>query len=106
MGKVVITFNGRTFEDRTGKKHIRISIESYDLSGVYGKPSTTKKEIWEDWLKWATEVEKVSARVEYVSLWINSHNCNMFTIGGKIVYNSGDIAHIYITPTKQEYWED
>ena len=106
MAKVTAVLNARRFENLTGKKHRRTSVEAYDLDGVYERPSATKREIWEDWLKWADELEKMHPSIEYVSLWINSHSAQVFIIGGKIVYTSGDIAHIYISPARQEYWED
>ena len=87
--------NGMTFEiikPRTPHLyHILYGIGTNDeIFKHYTKPSTTKQEIWKQWVQWANNTKGV------VGLHISGANCNTFSIKGwYIEYNK--IYYIYIT---------
>jgi hypothetical protein len=65
------------------------SFQSVD--DVYGRPSTRKRVIFENWLNWF----KSSGGYCCVA----SHNSNFFTIRGLVIDNeTGKQYHCYITP--------
>ena len=50
--------------------------ENDEIFKHYTKPSTTKQEIWKEWVQWANDTEGV------VGLHISGANCNTFSIKG------------------------
>lgn len=77
------------------------------LNDCYVKPSLIKREIYDDWRKWLTELkDEVNSGYDYGKLTILSYNPRFFTIGIE-VYNKVDelIGYLYITKTRQEFWK-
>ena len=77
-----IELNGRIFEAREKYRDFKgETVEQYfnprytynDIFDAYDRPSQAKIEIWNDWERWARE--------QGFSVWIESRNCFMFTIG-------------------------
>ena len=102
--KTFIDLNGEKFENRTNKAHTAISNRYSSIYTAYVNPSNTKMRIWEEWKKWAYDLKTTHPYIEDIDLYITGRNAMQFSIGGSIYYTSGDIAHIYITKTRQEYW--
>lgn len=94
-----IEINGETFsiEGTTDTLYIPIQPNyEYDIFHHYDRPSVTKVEIWNDWLKWAYESDAL--------LEITSHNCFRFTIRGNVEYN-GKLYNLYITECYNRAYE-
>ena len=98
MRKGTVTINGETFE--LFKAYAGASARltgtgaEYDaIYDAYGRPSYTKVGIWHDWCEWCYELNKNGMPCE---LWIASHNCMSFSIGGKVQYN-GHVYDLWIT---------
>lgn len=64
-----------------------------EIKSVYGHPSDTKVSIWHSWCDWCRESNKYGIPCE---LWIESHTCMMFSIGGKVQYG-GHVYKLFIT---------
>ena len=52
-----------------------------EIFKYYTKPSTTKQEIWKEWVQWANDTKGV------VGLHISGANCNTFSIKGWYIEN-------------------
>lgn len=87
--------NGMTFEIIKPRTH----YEYHVLHGIgandeifkhYTKPSTTKQEIWKNWVQWANDTKGV------VGLHISGANCNTFSIKGWYI-EENKTYYIYIT---------
>lgn len=70
-----------------------------DLMDCYERPSIYKKEIWESWLKWASELPG------FCQLGVLSYNYSFFTIGGVWHTEDGKKYVLYITKTRHEIHE-
>ena len=64
-----------------------------EIKSAYGRPSDTKVIIWHSWCDWCRETNKNGIPCE---LWIESHNCMKFSIGGKVQYG-GHVYKLWIT---------
>lgn len=76
------------------------------LNDCYAKSSLIKREIYDDWYKWLTELKNdANSGYDFGRLTILSYNVRFFTIGIE-VYNKVDelIGYLYITKTRQEFW--
>lgn len=75
-----VEINGETFElqkpsDILEWQSVKNSTPRYqDIWAAYGVPSVRKVNKWKAWVEWADEM---SCRI-----WIESRNCNFFTICG------------------------
>lgn len=76
---------------KTAEHAFHLPIDSNDRNAIkecYGKPSTYKVTIWNEWVDWASK--------NGANLWITSHNCMRFSISGRILVN-GVWWNLYIT---------
>ena len=64
-----------------------------EIKSAYGRPSDTKVIIWHSWCDWCYELNKNG---NPCVLWIASHNCMAFSIGGKVQYD-GHVYRLWIT---------
>ncbi len=64
--------------------------ENDEIFNHYTKPSTTKQEIWKEWVQWAHHTKGV------VGLHISGANCNTFSIKGWYI-EDGKTYFIWIT---------
>ena len=92
MAKKTITINERTFELVSRQGVYREIHPHRSIWDCYSKPSRTKVEIYEDWLKWAVEAD-----VE--SFGVCGYNCNIFTLTGLFYNNDDECYFLKITPT-------
>lgn len=103
--KQYIELNNRTFEIKKLKDEVH-DLKYRTLNDCYVKPSLIKREIYDDWYKWLTELkDEANSDYGYGRLTILSYNVRFFTIGIE-VYNKVDelIGYLYITKTRQEFW--
>lgn len=68
---------------------VRSANREEDLDNFYQKPSCTKRQIWEGWVRWARE--------HNARLWINGANCMTFSIVGTVIDNDGTPWNLFIT---------
>ena len=100
-GSETLDLYGKTFT-WCEPRHNYPDISYEDLWDVYGMPSERKIAIWNDWQEW----EKIVARDNNaIHMWVQSHNCNFFTIGGVIDTPTDEHYGFYITATRQEIWQ-
>ena len=103
--KQYIKLNYRIFEVKKLKGEVH-DLKYRTLNDCYAKPSLIKREIYDDWNKWLTELkDEANSGYGYGRLTILSYNVRFFTIGIE-VYNKVDelIGYLYITKTRQEFW--
>lgn len=103
--KQYIELNNRTFEMKKLKSEVH-DLKYRTLNDCYVKPSLIKREIYDDWYKWLTELkDEANSDYGFGRLTILSYNVMFFTIGIE-VYNNVDelIGYLYITKTRQEFW--
>ena len=98
MKRQTLTINGKTFElfkaDAGASATFNGTGAAYDeIYDAYGRPSYTKVSIWHGWCEWCYELNKNEMPCV---LWIASHNCMSFSIGGKVQYN-GHVYRLWIT---------
>lgn len=75
------------------------------LNDCYVKPSLLKREIYDDWYKWLTELkDEANSDYRYGRLTILSYNVRFFTIGIEVYKVHELIGYLYITKTRQEFW--
>lgn len=91
MKRKTIEINDRTFELRTEHSCYRNLYAGRSVWDCYDRPSRTKEDIYNDWLKWA-----VDADVD--SFGVSSYNCHLFTLSGIYHAPNGDSYFIRITP--------
>ena len=91
MAKKTITINERTFELVNRQGVYRDLYPHRSIWDCYNRPSRTKEEIYEDWLKWAVDTD-----VE--SFGVCSYNCNFFTLTGLFYNNDDECYFLKITP--------
>ena len=94
MRKGTVTINGETFElfkaDAGASERLTGTGADYDeIKSAYGRPSDAKVGIWHDWCEWCYDLNKNGTPCE---LWIASHNCMSFSIGGKVQHG----GHVYV----------
>lgn len=100
--KQYIELNNVTFEIKRVKGELHPIAQVRSLGDCYAKPSSAKREIYNDWLRWyMTNSDKYILK----HFTINSYNVNMFTLTCD-VYNMKNefIGQIYITKTRHEFW--
>ena len=98
MRRGTLTINEEEFElfkaDAGESINFNGTGAAYDeIESVYGRPSASKVGIWHSWCDWCYELNKNGNPCE---LWIESHNCMMFSIGGKVQYG-GHVYRLWIT---------
>lgn len=98
MKKRIVTINGEEFElfkaDAGASVNFHGTGAAYDeIESVYGRPSKTKVGIWHSWCDWCYELNENGNPCE---LWIASHTCMTFSIGGKVQYD-GHVYELWIT---------
>ena len=95
--KKTILVNGQTFTVKkaiTGNETTRNYIQYPNINAAYGKPSTTKVEIWVYWHKTLTQ-----AGAWHIG--VSSKSCHLFTISFMIEIDG--VKHLgYITKIRQE----
>lgn len=104
--KQYIELNNKTFEVKK-LKHEVCPLKYRTLNDCYVKPSSIKREIYDDWRKWFLELkDEANSDYGYGIFTILSYNVRFFTIGIE-VYNKVDelIGYLYITKTRQEFWK-
>ena len=86
-----IELNGRSFTLDTKEKAFESGFLSRrSVNDVYGKCSSTKKSIWNEWLQWFTDNDGYCG--------VASHSCNFFSIEGFVTDSAtGKRYHCYIT---------
>ena len=94
MRKRIVTINGETFElfkadAGTSARFTGTGADYDEIKSAYGRPSDAKVSIWHDWCEWCYELNKSGNPCE---LWIASHNCMSFSIGGKVQHG----GHVYV----------
>lgn len=94
-----IELGGKSFElcgttNTTGR--VIYGNDLNDIYNHYGRPSSTKVSIWNEWVHWA---DKNNAQIE-----IASHNCFRFTITGWIECN-GKRYQLWITDCHDRAYE-
>lgn len=72
----------------------RSEYEYTSIYDAYVQPSSTKVEIWQEWLEWADDCGAV--------IWISSRNSHFFTIRGRVRDTVGSCYEVYITSTRHE----
>ena len=64
------------------------------LDDCYQRPSRTKQDIYDTWLRWSNAV------TDLYTFDVDTYNTNVFTLSGVLEYAFGMIEVIHITPTK------
>ena len=83
-----IEINGVEFELLNGSigitdewQKVFSASHRYDnIFDAYHKPSARKTAVWDEWKAWSNEMP--------CKIWIESRNCNFFTIGGFTEWNN------------------
>lgn len=89
MQQKTIIIGGRTFRiDRKAIGHTFTG--AYTIIDAYRRPSCTKIDIWNNWVRWALNTD---ARI-----CVESANSQTFTISGDVECD-GVTYYLYITPT-------
>lgn len=104
--KQYINLNNEIFEVKKVKGELYPIREVRGLGDCYNKPSRTKHEIYNEWLKWYKIANMNEANYAFRHFTINSYNCMMFTLSID-VYDFSTykfIGQLYITKTRQEFW--
>ena len=88
--------NGVTFEvcGTTARNYVK----DKDLYDCYGRPSDTKRSIWEDWCIWFNETKIF----EY---GVSSYNCNFFSINAILRDYNGKDYMMVITRLHNRIYE-
>lgn len=104
--KQYIKLNNETFEVKKVKCELHPISEVRGLGDCYNKPSRTKHEIYNGWLKWYKIANMNEANYAFRHFTINSYNCMMFTLLIDVYdFSNGQfIGQLYITKTRQEFW--
>lgn len=99
--KKTITIGNQTFTvegTTTGSKSFYGGASYDEIERVYRKPSSYKVDIWHDWCKWAYDYDAM--------LEISGHNCNFFSISGKVINPSdGKVYALWITYANNRAYE-
>lgn len=92
--KKTMEINGVNFEVKK-KGSITFYVKNLfrNLTDCYTRPSDRKKAIWREWREFFTELDSYTG-----GCFVNSYNCNVFTIGNTIRFN-GTLYNVLITPT-------
>lgn len=101
--KQYIKLNNETFEVKQVKGELRPTAQLRSLGDCYAKPSSVKRVIYNDWLRWYnTDSDKYILK----HFTINSYNAMMFTLSIDVYDKVTDefIGQLYITKTRQEFW--
>lgn len=64
------------------------------LDDCYERPSQTKKDIYDMWIRWSQSV------TDLYTFDVDTYNTNVFTLSGVLEYSHGMVEVIHITPTK------
>ena len=64
------------------------------LDDCYDRPSQTKKDIYNYWMRWSQSV------TDLYTFDVDTYNTSVFTLSGVIEYTHGMVEVIHITPTK------
>ena len=95
--KGTIVINGVAFELKHGDSFDSVNFVSgavyNEINKVYGHPSDAKVRVWHSWCDWC--FNNIENGIP-CTLDIASHNCNMFSISGKINYE-GHVYRLWIT---------
>lgn len=104
--KHYIKLNNEIFEVKKVKGELYPIREVRGLGDCYNKPSRTKYEIYNEWLKWYKIANMNEANYAFKHFTINSYNCMMFTLLIDVYdFSNGQfIGQLYITKTRQEFW--
>ena len=107
--KKFISLNGRTIQLKQRNYEKAFPVEkllstiissSKMLDECYQRPSQTKQHIFNDWLEWSCNCDKVHG------FGIRSYNTNIFTLQGYVMFNDYSYGIIDITPTHNYIWVD
>lgn len=98
MKRQTLTINSVEFELFKAAAGVSVKFTGkgtdYDeIKSAYGRPSDTKVTIWHSWCDWCRESNKNGIPCE---LWIESHTCMTFSIGGTVQYG-GHVYKLWIT---------
>ena len=100
--KKYVKLNNETFEVKKVKGGLYPITQIRGLGDCYANPSSAKREIYNDWLKWY-----MADNDKYIlsHFTVNSYNVNMFTLKC-YVYDKSEtfIGQIFISKTRQEFW--
>ena len=87
-----IKLNGEYFILDTKETTTETLLNVRDIDDCYGRCSSIKRAIWEDWKRWFIQHDGLCT--------VSSHNCNFFTITGYVTdTETGDRYFCYITRT-------
>lgn len=94
-----ITINNEVFELEKPMTKLDLPACSFkSVDDVYGRPSDTKRRIFQSWFDWF--------RMNDGYCGVQSHNCNFFTIGGLVRdKDSGKEYYCYITYAHNRAYE-
>ena len=103
--KRYIELNNRTFEVKKLKGEVH-PLEYRTLDDCYAKPSSLKREIYDDWGNWLVELANCGhSGYGYGLFTVLSYNAMFFTLGAEVYNKAGNlIGYLYITKTRQEFW--
>ena len=95
--KYTVEINGVTFEAKHGERihHIPKLVGATRLDEVYGRYSSAKESVYDEWNEFYNEMNGV----DNCSFKISSHNYMMFTLA-MVVYDEDakQYWYLYITP--------
>ena len=103
--KQYIELNNRTFEVKKLKGEVR-PLEYRTLDDCYVKPSSLKRDIYDDWDNWLVELANCGqSDYGYGLFTVLSYNTMMFTLAAEVYNKVGElIGYLYITKTRHEFW--
>ena len=96
IGEKCFTDTGKIIELKPINAYRFRKLSGRTLKECYTKPSATKQEIFNEWLKWSEE-NNVQC------FGVCSYNTNIFTLDGLIKIND-TLYYLYITPSRKELY--
>ena len=99
-----VVLNGEIFELNGFSDTVALTGSCYVLNDIYDhykRPSQWKMAIWQQWCKWAEDIDDMPN--SYAWIEITHHNSQTFTISGQICIDNVPYK-VYITKAHNRAW--